>query len=199
MRSFAKIISYLSHPLLVPTVLIGIILFFHNPTLLGGINLEQKVLFLCLVAFITFGGPVSYILFLYFRGEIDDIYIKDKEKRRAPMILAMICCATTAYQIQQLNYPEAISRVLWICSAGICLSFLINYFWKISLHSMGAAGFTSIVYGLAFYSYYDYSIVLLASILFTGAIGFSRLILEAHTLNQVLAGYFLGSLAYFCF
>ena len=115
------------------------------------------------------------------------------------MILAMILCAATAYQVQYLNYPEAISSVLWICSAGIGLSFIINYFWKISLHSMGAAGFTSILYGLAFYSYYDYSTILFASILFAGAVGFSRLVLEAHTLNQVLAGYFLGALAYFCF
>ncbi len=196
MRLSAKIISYVFHPLMVPCISIALILFYYNPTILSSMNTTQKISFVGLTWGITYLAPVSFILFLYFKGEIKDIYIYEREKRKLPMILAAFCSGISAWQLSAFQYPDIIVNVLWLTCIGIGISFIINLYWKISLHAMGAAAFCSIIFALFPQSYYDYSLLLILCILLSGLIGAARICLKAHTLSQVLAGYALGSLAF---
>ena len=195
MKLAAKIISYVFHPLLMPSVSIALVIFYYNPTILSFMSTSQKLSFVGLTWGITFLAPVTFILFLYYKGEINDIYIYEKEKRKLPMMLAAICCGISAYQLNVFMYPKIIVNILMLTTLGIVISYIINLYWKISLHAMGAAALCSIVFTLFPYSYYDYSAILIICIITSGLIGTSRLILNAHTLPQILAGFALGSLA----
>ena len=178
-----------------PSASIALVIFYYNPTILSFMSTSQKLSFVGLTWGITFLAPVTFILFLYYKGEINDIYIYDKEKRKLPMMLAAICCGISAYQLNVYMYPKLIVNILLITTLGIIISYIINIYWKISLHAMGAAAMCSIIYTLFPYSYYDYSLILIISIITSGFIGTSRLILKAHTLPQILAGFTLGGLA----
>ena len=115
------------------------------------------------------------------------------------MILSCVCFAATAYQLELQNFPRVICDILWVSAIGVALSFVINLYWKISLHAIGVSALCSIVYFLSSSSYYDYRLLFTLCIMTAGLVGSARLILRAHTLNQVLAGFFIGSLAYFFF
>ena len=199
MQQLAQLTSYISHPLLVPNFLLYLVIFFYNPTLFGGFEAGSRYAFLGICLFITFGGPASYILFLYLKGEINDIYIKDRKKRKLPMILSCVCFAATAYQLEIQNFPRVICDILWVSAIGVAISYIINLYWKISLHAMGISALCSIIYFLSSSSYYNYNSLFVICVVVAGLVGSARLILNAHSLNQVLAGFFIGSLAYFFF
>jgi hypothetical protein len=95
---------------------------------------------------------------------------------------------------------------------GLFACFLINLFFKISLHATGAGGFVGMVLiTMWLYSYGAFSIwlplvgvchisinlVLMVSVLLAGAVGSARLLLGAHTSKELYAGFVLGLLAQF--
>jgi membrane-associated phospholipid phosphatase len=70
---------------------------------------------------------------------------------------------------------------------GLVLSLAVTAWWQISLHNSVAGG-TVTVLALAFGP-----VVLAVSVVGAAAIGWSRLVLRAHTVAQVVAGTALGA------
>jgi membrane-associated phospholipid phosphatase len=80
-------------------------------------------------------------------------------------------------------------------SVAICVSlaFIVNFFWKISLHSIALGGFLgwllSIQYSFAD-TYLLYQFIFVAFL--GGIVAWARLYLQQHTIWQILVGYLLG-------
>ena len=75
---------------------------------------------------------------------------------------------------------------------SLMLIFLINFFWKISAHMAGIGGLCGGVFACAL-SFQSNPVALICIlILISGAFGYSRLYLRAHTMGQVICGYVLG-------
>jgi membrane-associated phospholipid phosphatase len=74
----------------------------------------------------------------------------------------------------------------------IIVLLIISFRWKISNHMAAIGGLTGTVFALSFRGGVNPLYTILLLVLVSGIIGTARLILEKHTISQVLAGYLLG-------
>jgi len=106
------------------------------------------------------------------------------------------------------NIPSAYSIFVLGATIGLFVSFFINNFQKISAHAVGMGGLLGMVMFCTFsfsISYGDFLIytsehiyrvgmnsLLMIIILLAGAVGTSRLLLDAHNPQQLYGGYLVG-------
>lgn len=113
-----------------------------------------------------------------------------KEERTLPFSIAIIFYLAG---LVILLYFEVniIITAFWFCYISNTLfTILINRYWKISAHAMGAAGpFAALTFLFGYTAIYFILIVLL--------IGWSRIKLKCHTFTQVAAGAVLAFLSTF--
>jgi len=171
----ARVISVL----LVPpsfTLIIFILFAIHLET-------EQvKIIVTILVAFF-FGFIAPIILFLKFRkrGLIIDLDASVKEERTLPMAIT-ISFFIIGIIILIIFKVNIISIAFWFCYiSNTLITIFINKQWKISAHTMGAAG------PLAALFFVFGPVALIFSIL-TILVGWSRIRLKCHTIMQVITG-----------
>jgi hypothetical protein len=209
MKITAQIISFLGHPLLMLTYML-VLLLLVNPYLFGVNSItdfESRKLILT-VFFSSFLLP-SFAIFLMQKLElIKSLEMRDKQERIGPFIATGIFYLWIFQNVSNNdNLPTAFLIAVLSTTLGLFCCFLINLFFKISLHATGIGGYIGMVlttmwlysYGsfqmwLPFYGYCSVSInlVLILSVLIAGIIGTARLWLGAHTSRELYAGFMMG-------
>lgn len=195
----AHSLSVLFHPLLMPTLLFGI-LFFWTPGVLGldAFSSDFRGSLLILIAVGTFGIPSILIYFLFRSGYIPSLYMDDRQDRRLPYLFTAAIYSgvtflfATRLQLVSDTAPE-IAIILGSITVSILLVALISLFWKISAHSVGIGGVLGTL--IAIMLKFGETDLLVALALLTGLAGLlmsARLQLNAHTPKQVGAGLLLG-------
>lgn len=142
--------------------------------------LKQAVIIV--VAFII-GFIAPLLIYFVFRkaGKLNDKDASIKEERTLPFIIA------TGFYILGLliliNFDvNIISTAFWFCYiSNTLLTIIINKHWKISAHTMGAAGPLAAIT-------YAFGPINLTFSLLVFIVGWSRIKLKCHNLSQVLAG-----------
>ncbi len=85
-----------------------------------------------------------------------------------------------------------------LLGASICVfaSFFINIFFKISIHSLASGYLIGIAIGLLRTSTYNLEFLLILAVIIAGLVGSARLYLNAHQMDEVIAGYAVGIMCY---
>ena len=141
-----------------------------------------KTIVTILVAFI-FGFAAQIILFIFLRkqGKIIDLDASVKEERTTPFLIS-VGFYLVGLIILILFKVNPISIAFWFCYiSNTLVTLVINKYWKISAHSMGAAG------PLAAITYAFGPIALVFSIIIL-LVGWARVQLKVHTISQVITG-----------
>lgn len=156
---------------------------------LFAINLEvlPERKYTTIVTAFTFGFGFIIMLFLYLRKRqmISDEDATIKDQRTFPYIVSVLFYLMGFYVLikSQVN-PMTLS--FWICYiTNTIIVVIINKFWKISAHSIGAAGALA-----AMTIYLGYEALFLSPIVIL--IGWSRIKLHCHNISQVAAGILFG-------
>jgi membrane-associated phospholipid phosphatase len=135
-----------------------------------------------LTAFI-FGFSAQITLFVHFRkkGKIVDLDASVKEERTKPFLIS-VGFYLVGMVILIIFKAHIISIAFWFCYiSNTLVTILINKQWKISAHTMGAAGplaAVTLVFGPI--------ALVFSSIIFL--VGWSRIHLKVHNFAQVFAG-----------
>lgn len=74
----------------------------------------------------------------------------------------------------------------------MAIAWFINFFWKISVHSIGVGGINGLLIGISRIMEAEITPLLFLSVLIAGLVGFARLKLNAHNYSQVYTGFLLG-------
>lgn len=189
-KAISNILSYVFHPLLMPTLIIAL-MQYTNPFLFVGFGFSG-ISPLVPVFLFTFVYPVIAILLLKKLDFIDSIKMPDSKQRIVPLIIAIVLYIWTYMVLQSKNFPP-ISLVFMIgVVISLCLSFVINVFHKLSLHMVGASGALTIIMLMMMASKTDMSYWFLGAIILVGAIATARLYLQAHTMKEVYTGFLVG-------
>ena len=116
---------------------------------------------------------------------IRDIDALVKEERTLPYIISVILYLI-GFAILTFFEVDIISRAFWFCYiTNTVFITIINKRWKISAHTMGAAGpIAALTFLTGFYGLLFFPLLI--------AIGLSRIKLKCHTYSQVIAGALLG-------
>lgn len=187
----AKILSAVFHPLLIP--LYGIIIIFSAPTLFGFLPFPVKRIIFSVMFINNVIVPLSLLPYFRYRRLISSWIIDDRKERTIPMLACSFFYSITVYIVLRFHVPLFLkSYVIAVALLTICVT-VINFWWKISIHSMGAGAFIFLIAVLSIKMQAPLTGLLIASILAGGLVMSSRLFLNTHSPGEVWSGFLLGS------
>lgn len=196
MERAAKIISYIFHPLLMPTI--GILLIFNTNTFLNfSIPTPVKLATFTLLFLTTFFIPVIITLLLLNQKFISSLEMETTKERIIPYGFTIIFYFFTLYLLRQTAIPQIVINFVIASTLSIIFAFIVNFFWKISAHLIGLGGLlgATIIIGINLNTPVIHYVI--GIILITGFVASARLLLKAHNITQIIAGFVLGFLCQF--
>ena len=186
----ANIISYIFHPLLMPTL--GLIIIFNSGSYLSNIPFEYKRMAYITVFIGTFILPLSIIPFFLFGKLVSTIKMGTRGERVLPLTITALLYYICFYIIAKSSIGPVITVFLLASAIVVTLVLGISFFWKISAHLAGLGGITGLILGLSFRLKADLMAYLLIILAITGLVALARLLLDEHTPSQVYTGFLLG-------
>ncbi len=187
----SKIISYILHPLLIPTysllLVFGINLYFASM-----LNLFAKSLLLIMIFSSTCIVPL--IIFTIFKRKkvISSFHMPTKEERTFPYLVMSVIYFVMYMMLSQSALPSIYSFFL-LCSTILGLVLLVlNLKIKISAHTAGIGGITGLLSGIAYRLDIDLTFPVLIVIALAGIVGYARLRLDAHKPSEIYFGFLAG-------
>ena len=178
------IISYLIHQMVISFVTFLYLIYYSN------ILIEDKNLIFILCFTFSTISPIVTFYFLKKNNLISDLDASEKEERLLPMAFGALFFLLGFVTLRMLNAQLLVQGIMFCGMINVILAWLITNYWKISIHAITLSSSITIFW---IFGYQNVFIVIL--ILFILIIG--RLLAQAHDLNQIMAGIFLGIISTF--
>lgn len=193
-RIVAKFLSYLFHPVFIPTIITAILLWLQpvNRLLISDFN---KPRMLAMVILYTAFFPLLAVLLLWRLKFIQNIYLRTQKERIIPFVTSMFFFFWMYYIGRNLDYfPLALKQFLMGLFISSASALFANIYTKISMHAMGVGGMVGFAFVQQFVDGYWPSNWSLIALLIAGAVCTTRLILKEHKPVDIYAGFFTGVL-----
>ena len=191
MKTTAKIISTVFHPLIMP--IFGLLIMFNTSSYINyTIPLDLKKAILVLVGVSTFIIPLLISILLLNRKVINSLEMETQRERNIPYTITIIFFIFTLYILQKASIPPIVYNFLIGSTVSVMLAFIINLKWKISAHMIGIGGLTGALICITLLMEINLVTFIGFGIIAAGLIGSSRLLLKAHTPLQIYVGFAIG-------
>ena len=190
-KRIAQVISYLFHPLLMPTYLMAILFSLHT-YFASLITLNYKLLIVGYVFLITFIFPVVMVFVFLKMKLIQSIEMFNRQERNLPYLSVILFNYSIYYLLKNAEMPGIYLLIFLSIVLLTIISFFINFKFKISIHAIAIGALTGTLLGLSIRLGINLLPLLIASIIASGLICFARLALNAHKSIEVYSGYLLG-------
>ncbi|MBS1731542.1 MAG: hypothetical protein JSS67_12320 [Bacteroidetes bacterium] len=191
-RIFAKIVSYIFHPLFLPSF-IFLWLRVRFPFEFPGIT--PKVLFekTFSVIWITAFFPAFSVFLLWRLKFISNIFLRTAKERIAPYIITMIFYWWMWYLSRYFtDQPEILKAFYFGIFVATVFGLILNNFMKISMHAMGVGGILTFVIITCFYYQVYLGLDMAVTTIVTGLVCSCRLALSEHSKGEIYLGLFVG-------
>ena len=187
----ASVISYILHPLLVPTYII-VFLLNMDVFLAFMIPFTVRLWIISMFFTITFAMPAMMIWMMHRKGIITSMQMEMRSERFYPLLLTTIFWAFGYILLSRTGLPVIYYRYLLGGIAALIVAMIVNHFWKISLHMLGMGGLTGVFLGVSLRIGVDVLLLISILIILSGLVGYARLKANSHNPPQVYVGYFVG-------
>lgn len=178
------ILSYLIHPMVISFVTFLYLIYYSN------ILIEDKnLIFILCLTFSTI-SPIATFYFLKKNNLISDLDASKKEERLMPMAFGALFFLLGFVTLRMLNAQLLIQGIMFCGMINVILAWLITNYWKISIHAITLSSSITIFW---IFGYQNVLIIALALLILI----IGRLLAQAHDLNQIMAGIFLGIISTF--
>lgn len=174
----ARVLTEVFQPPVVVTVLLLI-----SPAIEPGF--PGTIGFGMLAAFFVCVLPLAYVLVMVRLGRITDHHVSDRRQRPALLLTALGSVVAGLLVLRLLDGPASVSVMIIALIGGIAVLAVVSAFWKMSGHASALAA--AVVIAVLMFGPEWLPLLLLVP-----AVGWSRLVLRAHTLGQVIAGSLFG-------
>lgn len=195
LRVPAKLLSYIFHPLFIPTY-IFFWLTWRFPMEFAGINPFLMFTRKLNVFWTTAFFPAFAVFLLWRLKFIDNIFLKTQRERIAPYIISMIFYWWMWYLSRNFTDQPVVLQFFYF---GIFLNtvfgLIINNFIKLSMHAMGVGGAATCIILCSLYYQTYLGVDIISIMLLTGLVCTARLILNDHNPRQIYTGLFIGILS----
>lgn len=189
-ETIAKLISVIFHPLVIP--LYGMLIIFTAPTLFWYIPFKVKKILFLVVTTNNILIPILLMPFFRYRNIISSWIIETRKERIIPLLSVSFFYAITSIIMFRLQIPVFLKAYIFSISFIALTTTLINFWWKISLHSVGVGVLAGIVIVLSLKMWVPLTWFLIPVILIGGLVLSSRLKLNSHNGSQVYIGFLTG-------
>jgi hypothetical protein len=190
-KRFAEFISYIFHPLLMPTYLL--VLFLNLPVFVfNEYSFNLKLMLTGYVFLLTFFVPAMMMLMMKKNKIIRSLKMEERSERMLPLAFMSVIYYITYYFLNRLGVLNIYSLFLLGTTLTTLITMLINFRWKISLHMIGVGGISGVMVALA-YQVSEINILWVYGVLFvSGLVAYARILTAQHTVRQLFYGYLLG-------
>lgn len=130
------------------------------------------------------------IMYLVHKDKVDDIFLRVRRQRNQIYLLTSLCTIACCALLFFLNAPLVLFATMVAALSAMLVFMLINFTWKISLHTAFAAGSVTVLI-ITFGATGAFAAVLVPPI------AWSRIELKYHSLSQTVAGALLSALIVF--
>ena len=178
-KNIGKVLSYLIHPMIISFATFFFLTYYSN------IFIENKNLTFILSLVFSTILPMLTFYILKKNNLISDLDASKKEERLLPMAFGSLFFLLGFITLRILNVELLIQGIMFCGMINVILAWLITNYWKISIHAITLSSSITI-----FWIFGYQNLLFIAIILFILIIG--RLLAQAHDLNQIMAGIFLG-------
>ena len=188
----AKIVSVIFHPLLIPVY--GMIILFSAPALFGYLPFEVKKVLIFVVVINNIILPLSLFPFFRYKNIISSWSVENRSERIIPLLITTLLYAVTSFIIFRFPIPVFLKTFINAVFFISLVITIINFWWKISIHSAGSGVLTALVFILSFRMYSPLGWYVISVIIISGMVLSSRLRLNIHNPRQVWIVYLAGFL-----
>ena len=207
LKILAQFISIVFHPLLQVSYAL-VFLLLINPFSFGVSSFEAFWRFTVLVFFSTFFVPALSILMLKQLKFVNTLRLDSSSERIAPFIIAGVFYGWLYINLRHSgNIPPEFQAIVLGSVISLTITFIINLFYKLSLHATGMGGMMATAALLSLLPGYrmvemdwfnntklqiQMLQILIYIIIATGLVGSARLYLNAHDLWEWFSGFVVG-------
>jgi hypothetical protein len=192
LRFPAQVISYVFHPLFIPTY-VFIFLIVKFPSDFAGITEWQLKMRLFSIFWLTAFFPAFAVFLLWRLKFSDSIFLRTQKERIVPYIIIMFFYWWMYYLSRNFTDQPAVLKFFYM---GIFIStvfgLILNNYYKISMHAMGVGGAMAAIILFAFYYQMPLGVSMSIATLIAGVVCTSRLLVSDHTNKEIYAGLFVG-------
>jgi hypothetical protein len=187
----AKIISVAFHPLLMP--LYGMLIILMSPTLYGYLPFQVKKVLVFIITVNNVLVPLSLMPWFRYKNLISSYSMENRGERMFPLLSTSFFYSVTVYIFWRFHLPLFIKAFVLSAAILAIVVTILNFRWKISVHSVGAGALLSLITILSVRMQAPALLIIVLMTLVTGIIMSARLLLNAHRPAEVWTGFFTGA------
>ena len=131
--------------------------------------------------------PLVVLLVLVRLGKVTDHHVSDRKQRAPVLLMALGCVAVGLLVLKAVDAPLSVVAMVLAVVGGVAVLAAVSPFWKMSGHA-AAVSCAAVVSVLMLGAAWAPLLVLIP------AVSWSRVVLRAHSLAQVVAGSLFGGL-----
>jgi hypothetical protein len=190
MKKIAPVISYLFHPLLIPSL--GLLLLLNSGTYVSLLEPAAKraILFVMLLGTLVF--PLMMLPILYYRNLVTSYKDASREERLVPQIIILVLYIITFVYFNKLPLNRVIHAYVLSAAVLLLLLILLNLRFRICVHTAALGGLAGLIIAMIVTFRTPLQLTLMLSFLAGGLMGSARLALGVNRWWEVLSGYLLG-------
>ena len=182
-------------------------MMWANPYLFGSSSLVGQLPFIAIVFFSTFLIPGLAVVMMKVLNMIESFLMETRKERVGPLFATCVLYAAFYFNVARSHtMPQEFITFLFGALVSLFMCLFVNSFYKVSLHATGMSGLVMGLFVFFFSGSGDiisiglgkevlsihFILVPVLALVFTGLVGTGRLLLKAHTLDEILAGWLVG-------
>jgi hypothetical protein len=196
LKKILPLFSYLFHPIFIPAQATAFYFLFH----IADYNIELITAFLLQISAVTIIIPMGLYFLLRFVGKADSIMLADTDQRKIPLIFqSFLIILLLRKSIPLEFYPELHFFFLGALFSTLFAVGLLYLKTKASLHMLAISSLTVFIFGLNIHLQMGNIYIVPFMLLMNGLVASSRLVMQAHTPNELMIGLLLGSVPQLAF
>jgi hypothetical protein len=193
-RFFAKLVSYIFHPIFIPTYFF-IYLMQYFPYEFAGITEWQLKMRFFGVFWLTAFFPAFAVFLLWRLKFSDSIFLRTQKERIVPYIITMFFYWWMYYLSRNFtDQPDALKFFFMGIFIATVVGLIVNNYFKISMHGMGVGGIATAFILTSFHYETANGIPISIALIVTGLVCTARLIVSDHSVKEIYTGLFAGVL-----
>ena len=186
---FAKFISTVFHPVLVPAL--GFLLLLTSGFYDSMLTTDAKRFILLVIFFSTATLPMLAVAILALNSKFD-ILMPNLRDRIIPLLFASVFYYIGFILLSKIHFIPMFKLYMIASVLLIVVLLLISLKWNISIHTAATGAVTATFFALSFRGGVNPVNAIVIVIIVSGLVGTARLVLNKNNLLQVAAGYILG-------
>ena len=154
-RKTSLILSVLFHPVLMPVIAMGLMIF-GDPIVHAMLSPKMTAIMLSLVFLLTVLGPLVMVYLIYRLGLIRSFYMRSRDERAIPLLVIALFYYLTYYLLKGMYLPQLFHMYMLGATLMIIILIVFNFFRMVSLHMAGIGALTGLFF---FYLSFEFTIV----------------------------------------